>query len=186
MSAGAEHFERLRGRFQSEGHHFHRNRCVRTKPVHELAAVDNDGEPVARGRNDFFAQQRATQSFDQIERAALHLVRSVDREIDLPMLAEGRERNVRRHRLRRRALRGGNADEAQALLLPPRQRLDRKGGRRSATESDHHVILDQLHRCLGGGALERVAIRVGRGRSHFHDVTAAAAALVRMSAIALA
>ena len=102
------------------------------------------------------------------------------------MLAEGRERNVGRLRLCRRALRSGNADEAQTLLLAPRQRLDRKGGGRSAAEPDNHVVLDQLHRCLGGRALERVPIRVGRGRSRLHDVTAAAAALARMSAIALA
>ena len=159
---------------------------MRTKPVHELAAVDDDGKPVARRRNDFLAQQRSAQSFDQIERAALHFVRTVDREIDLAMFAERSERNVRRLRLRRRALRGGNADKAQALPMTPRQRLDCESRRRAAAKPDDHVILDQLHRRLGGGALERVAIRVGRGRSRVHDVTAAAAALARMSAIALA
>ena len=116
---------------------------------------------VARRRNDFLAQQRAAQTFDQIERAALDLIGSIDREIDLAMLAERRERNARRFRLRRRMLRSGNADEAQTLPVPPRQRFDRKGRGRAAAESDHHVILDQLHRRLGGGALERVAIRVG-------------------------
>jgi hypothetical protein len=107
-------------------------------------------------------------------------------EIDLTMLAEGREQNSGRLRLCCGAFRGGNADKPQTLPLPPRQRLDRKGGGRSAAEPDHHIILDQLHRCLGGRALERVAITVGRGRSGVHDVTAAAAALARMSAIALA
>jgi len=157
--------------------------CV---PVHELAAVDDDSKPVARGRHDLLAQQRATQSFDQIERAEFDLIRAVDREIDLPMLAEGRERNVRRCGLGRRALRGGNTDEAQTLPMPPRKRLDRKSCRRTAAESDHHVILDQLQRRLGGGTLECVAIRVGRRGGRLHDVTAAAAALARMSAIALA
>jgi hypothetical protein len=159
---------------------------VRSKPVYELAAVDNDGKPMASRRNDFFAQQRAAQSFDKIERAAFHLVGPIDGEIDLAMFAERREGNVRRCCLRRRALRSGNTDEAQTLPLPPRQRLDRKGCSRTAAESDHHVILDQLRRCLGGSALESVPFRVGRGRSRVHDVTAAAAALARMSAIALA
>src|SRR5215471_6513310 len=119
MSVGTEHFKRLPGCLQSEGHHFYRDRCVCSKPVYELAAVDNDGKPMASRRNDFFAQQRATESFDQIERAAFHLVRPIDREIDLAMLAKGCERNVRRCCLRRRALRRGNADEAQTLPLPP-------------------------------------------------------------------
>ena len=101
MSVGAEHFKRLSGCLQSEGYDFHRDRCVCSKPVYELAAVDNDGKPMASRRNDFFAQQRAAQSFDQIERAAFHLVRPIDREIDLAMLAEGREGNVRRGCLRR-------------------------------------------------------------------------------------
>ena len=134
----------------------------------------------------FSRSKRAAQSLDQIERAALDFVRAVDREIDLAMFAERGERNVRRLRLRCRALRGGNADKAQTLPMTPRQRFDRESRRRAAAKSDDHVILDQLHRGLGGGALESVAIRVGRGRSRVHDVTAAAAALARMSAIALA
>ena len=158
----------------------------RSKPVHQLAAVDDDGKPVARGRDDLLAQQRAAQSFDQIERAAFDLVSAVDREIDLAMLAEGCERNVRRCGLRRRTLRGGNADEAQTLPMPPRKRLDCKSRRRAAAEPDHHVILDQLHRGLGGGALESVAVGARRGRRRVHDAVAAAAALARMSAIALA
>src|SRR6516165_9596033 len=99
MSVGTEHFKRLPGCLQSEGHHFHRDRCVCSKPVYELAAVDNDGKPMASRRNDFFAQQRSAQSLNQIERAALLFVRTVDREIDLAMFAERSERNVRCLRL---------------------------------------------------------------------------------------
>ena len=44
----------------------------------------------AGGSDDLLAQQRAAQTLDQIERAALHLVGAVDREIDLPMLARKR------------------------------------------------------------------------------------------------
>src|SRR6516162_11128221 len=145
MSAGAEYFERLPCCLQSESHHFHRDRCALTKPVHELGLVDNDGKPVACGRNDFLAQQRATQSFDQIERAAFHLIRPIYREVDLAMLAEGRQRNVRRLRLRRRALGGGNADKAQALLTTPCKGLDCEGCRRAGTETYDHIILNQLN-----------------------------------------
>ena len=159
---------------------------MRTKPIDQLAAVDDDGEATARGRNDLLAQQGSAQSLDQIERAALHLVRTIDREVDLAMLAERSERNVRGLRLRRRTLRGGNADKAQALPMPPRERLDREGCRRAAAKPDDHAILDQFHRRLGGGTLERVAISTGRRSSRAHDVTAAAAALARISAMALA
>ena len=141
---------------------------------------------MARGRDNLLAQQGSAQSLDQIERAALDLVGTVDREIDLAMLAERGERNVRSLRLRCRTLRGGNADKTQALPMTPRERLDRESRRRAAAKPDDHVILDQLHRGLGGGALESVPIDTGRGRSRIHDVTAAAAALARSSAIALA
>ena len=134
---------------------------MRAKPVHELAAVDDDGEAVARGRDDLLAQQRSAQSLDQIERAALDFVGAVDREIDLPMFAERGERNVRRCGLRCRALRGGNADKAQALPMTPRKCFDRESRRRAAAEPDDHVILDQLHCGLGGGALESVPFDAG-------------------------
>ena len=117
---------------------------VRPQPIDQLGAVDDDGEAAARGRDDLLAQQGAAQPLDQIERAALDLVGAVDREIDLPMLGEGGERNARGLRLRRRSLRGGNADEAQALPMTPRQRLDRESRRRAGAEPDDHAILDQL------------------------------------------
>jgi hypothetical protein len=53
---GAEHIERLAGCFQAEGNHFYRDRRSRSKAVHQLAAVDNDREAVARGRDNLLAQ----------------------------------------------------------------------------------------------------------------------------------
>ena len=38
--------------------------CV-PKSIDQLAAVDDDGEAAARGRDDLLAQQRSAQSFDQ-------------------------------------------------------------------------------------------------------------------------
>jgi hypothetical protein len=87
-SIGAEHVERVPGCFQSEGDHFYRKRTLRTESVHHLAAV----ERLSRGDGSRLRQSsRATrppESLDQIERAALNLVSTVDREIDLAMLAE--------------------------------------------------------------------------------------------------
>ena len=82
-------------------------------------------------------------------------------EIDLTMLAEGREQNSGRLRLCCGAFRGGNADKPQTLPLPPRQRLDRKGGGRSAAEPDHHIIFDQLHRIPAAFACAAVRSEVG-------------------------
>jgi hypothetical protein len=39
-STAAEHFERLARCLESEGHHFDRDRCVRSKPVHQFATID--------------------------------------------------------------------------------------------------------------------------------------------------
>src|SRR5262249_43218769 len=109
---------------EAEGDTLAGDRCVRSKPVHQLAVIDHDCEAVACSRDDLLAQQGPAQSFDQIERAALYFVRTVDREIDLEMFAERSERNVRRLRLRRSALRGRNADKAQALPMTPRKCFD--------------------------------------------------------------
>jgi hypothetical protein len=141
---------------------------------------------VACSRDNLLAQQGSAQSLDQIERAALHFVGTINREIDLAMFAERRERNSGRLRLCCGAFRGRNADKAQALPMAPRECLDRKSRCRAAAKPDDHVLLDQLHRRLGGGPLKSVPISVGRGRSGVHDVTAAAAAIARISAIASA
>ena len=69
--------------------------------------------------------------------------------------------------------------------MTPRECFDRESRRRAAAKPDDHVILDHLHRGLGGGTLESVHFNTGCGRSRIHDITAAAA-LARSSAIALA
>ena len=89
----AKHFERLAGRLQAERNDLDRNGGVRTEPIDQLDAVDNDGQAMARRCHDLLAQQRTAQSLNQIERAALDLVGAVDREIDLSMLGERCDRN---------------------------------------------------------------------------------------------
>ncbi len=74
----------------------------------------------------------------------------------------------------------------QPLTMTPREGFDRERRRRAAAKPDDHVVLDHLHRGLGGGALESLHFGTGCGRSRIHDITAAAAALARSSAIALA
>src|SRR5258708_2863005 len=133
--AGAERLEGCLGWFQPEGDDLDRHRCARTQLIHQLRAVDDDGKAMACVRDDLLAQQCAAQPLDQIESAAFHLVRAVDREIDLPMLGERGERDARRRRLRRCSLRRGNADKAQTLPTPPRYSLDREIRLRAAAQS---------------------------------------------------
>jgi hypothetical protein len=45
--------------------------------------------------------------------------------------------------------------------MAPRECFDRESCRRAAAKPDDHVILDQLHRGLGGGTLESVPISTG-------------------------
>ena len=52
-------------------------------------------------------------------------------------------------------------NKAQALPMASRERFDRESRRRAAAKPDDHVILDQLHRGLGGGTLESVPISTG-------------------------
>ena len=64
--------------------------ALRPQAIDQLGAIDDDGEAPAGGGDDLLAQQGAAQPLDQIERAALHLIGAVDREIDLAMLGERR------------------------------------------------------------------------------------------------
>ena len=86
--AGTEPLEGCPGRFQPKGDNLHRKRCVRAQPVHHFGPVHDDHEAPARGGDDLLVQQGSAQPLDQIERAAFHFVRAVDRKIDLPMLGE--------------------------------------------------------------------------------------------------
>ena len=179
-----EHLEGRPGDFQPEGDDLDRHRRVRAQPIDQLGAIDDDGETPARVGDDLLAQQGAAQSLDQVQGAAFDLVGAVDREVDLAMLGEGGERNAGRPRLRRGSLRRRNADEAQALPMPPGQRLDGERRRRAGAEPDDHAVLDQLDRRLRRRALQRVAIRIGWDAAALMAWPAPAVALARIAAMA--
>jgi hypothetical protein len=122
-------------------------------------AVHDDHEPPARHGDDLLAQQRPVQPLDQIERAALHFVGAVGREVDPAMLGEGRERYPCGRGLGRGALGCGNVEEAQAL--PVSCARASTGRRRAGTEPDDHAVADQLRSRLCRGALERVVLGAG-------------------------
>lgn len=72
----------------------HEQRRVAAHTVHQLRLVDDDDHPIAGGRPNLFAPQRAAEALDQIERAARDLIGAVDCNIDAAMLGEARERRV--------------------------------------------------------------------------------------------
>src|SRR6516162_6578292 len=85
---GTEALQRHLRCFQAKGDDLNRYRRARAELIHQLGSVHDDHEPAARRSDDLFVQERTAESLDQIERATLHLVRTVDREVDLPMLGE--------------------------------------------------------------------------------------------------
>src|SRR3546814_16130088 len=82
--------------------------------LNELRFVDDDDHPLAGARHDLFAQQRAAESFDEIERMTLDLVGAVDRDIDAAMLGEARERHAELAPPRGRPFARGNSHDPKA------------------------------------------------------------------------
>ena len=184
---GAEHLQRRPGCFQPEGDDLYRNRCVRPQSIDQLRPVDDDGEAAAGRRDDFLVQQRSAQPFDQVERAALHLVGAVDREIDLAMLGEGGERNTGGCRLRRRAL--------VRLECRRNAALDGGAGRapRPRKPAVEPVPSPTTISCSTNWTAASAAARLRASRSaigygiwRVHDFAAAAVAAARMAAMAFA
>ena len=93
------------------------------------------------------------------------------------------ERNARGLGLGPRMLGGGNADEAQALAMAPRQRLDGEGGGRAGAETRRSC------RPRPARPPPRPPARFSASRSRCiaaHDLASPAVALARMAAIAAA
>jgi hypothetical protein len=67
---------------QAKGHDLDRYRRPHPETVDQLGFVDDDREPAAVGRHDLLVEQGAAEPLDQVERAPLHLVGAVDRQID--------------------------------------------------------------------------------------------------------
>ena len=90
--------------------------CVPSRSTN-FVTVNDDRESPACGGDNLFPQQGSAQTFNQIERAPLHLVRTVDREIDRSMHCERGERDSLGCRLRGRVFRCRNANKAKALAM---------------------------------------------------------------------
>src|SRR3546814_20531977 len=71
-----------------------RQRMLAAQALNELRFVDDDDHPLAGARHDLFAQQRAAESLDEIERITRDLVGAVDRDIDAGMCRGSEERRV--------------------------------------------------------------------------------------------
>jgi hypothetical protein len=113
----------------SKGYDLDRYWSAGPELLDQFGSVHDDHEPPARDRHDFLVKERTAQSLDQIERAPFRLIRAVNREIDLPMLCEGREWNSCDTGQGCRAVGGRDAEEAQALPVSLSESLDGKGRR---------------------------------------------------------
>src|SRR5204862_1743391 len=92
LGMSAELFESGGGRLPAELRNLDRQRPTFAEPVDELVLIDDDDEPAARGGNDLLAQQSAAAALDQIEGGALHLIGTIDRKVDPPVLGKARQR----------------------------------------------------------------------------------------------
>jgi hypothetical protein len=92
--------------------YFDRYWRVLAKTLDELFLVYDDGKPIARRGDDLLPQQSASQSLDQIERAELYFVGSVDGQIEALMLGKGCDRYAEPARVLGGPLGGRNADDA--------------------------------------------------------------------------
>src|SRR5438105_2240153 len=70
--------------------HLHRERRALAEPRDTLTCVRNDDQPAGILRDDFLAQERATEAFDQVQ-IWRDLIGAVDGEIELAALGQARQ-----------------------------------------------------------------------------------------------
>ena len=98
---GAEQLDRPAGGREAEVDDLDREREARPETVGALGSVDDDDLACARLRHQLLAQQRAAAALDQVE-GRVDLVRTVDRDVDLPGHVAGEQRDRRHGAPRRR------------------------------------------------------------------------------------
>lgn len=114
-----------------------------------LVVVDDDDEPGSGSRDDLLTEQRPAPAFDQIE-LRIHLVRSINRNVETTSLFEGGERDAERPGESRGLLRGWNADYLKARPAPSPQGPNHELGSGAGAQSNRHPIFDQargIFRC---------------------------------------
>ncbi len=153
LRVGAETAQSVRSRLPPERHDFNRDRYGRPKPLHQLSAVRDDNESLARCRYDLLAQQSAPCPLDQVERADFNFISAVDRQVQPSMFGEAGERNAALACLRRAAFGRGDRPDAQPCTHTADQSVDGEASRGTGAQPDQHAILHQ-----GGGSLRCLAL----------------------------
>ena len=162
LRLGAEPAQAVGCGLPAERHDLDRHRRGSAKPLNQLPAIGDDDQPIARRRDDLFAQQGAAETLDQVERADLDLVGAVDRDVDPPVFGEAGERDAAARAWAALRSEVGMPTDAQAVANPADQRLDGKLGGRAGAETDDHAVLDQGRRSFGRGPLLGVAVHQAR------------------------
>ena len=83
MTAGRPGSTTVRGDLPTEGHDFHGDGELRGEAMDQLGVVDHDDQAFACSRYDFFAQQRAAVTFDEMQSQFVDLVGAVNGQVDL-------------------------------------------------------------------------------------------------------
>src|ERR1700743_2120367 len=99
----------------SEGNDFDGHGKDRAELVHDLARIHRYQHAAASHGDDLLAKQRAAVALDQMKGSALHLVRPVDREVELRLACEVGEWNAEGLCLTMGLDRGSDRDDVQTL-----------------------------------------------------------------------
>lgn len=108
-----------------------------TQPGNQLGLIDHNQKSVAGLGHDLLPQECAPASFDQIERARVHFVGSIDRNVGGHIDSQG---NFELASPRGDPLGSGNAGDAQAFADSRRQRVEYMLGRRACAQTDEHIL----------------------------------------------
>src|SRR5262245_39018120 len=95
--------------------------------------------------DDFLANQRTSQPFDQIE-LRRNFIGAIDRDIDFRMILQSCERHSNFSSQDSRRLRCRYAEHTQPVLHALAQCTDEVGRRGSGTETDNHPVLYFIQR----------------------------------------
>jgi hypothetical protein len=128
---------------QREGDDFYRHGKA-AEHCDLFAGVGDDDEFARGGRDDFFVEERAAATLDQVE-LWIEFVGAVDCHIDVLHFVEVGERNAEPARHFASVVRGGNATNFEAGCNAFANELDGVSGRRACPEANDLAVFHELN-----------------------------------------
>jgi hypothetical protein len=162
----SERAHRFQMRVPPECNDLHRQWVPIPDALDELGAIHRDDQPAGARRNDLFPEEGATGALQQ-RPLRIHLVGTVNRQVDRANSFERCERHAAGESVVTRGSRGGNA--ADVAQRPPCETtsnlLDRELRGRSASQADDHTWLNEIDRARSR-SLFGMRLRVVYGMRH--------------------